>query len=64
VQDLVDKIRYLIEHGVRSCWLVQPPLRTITVFNEEMASSTYDRGTVTDPATEIEVAIDDAFAAP
>ena len=64
VQDLVDKIRYLTEHGVRSCWLVQPPLRTITVFTESMESSTYDRGTVTDPVTEIEVDIDDVFAAP
>jgi Uma2 family endonuclease len=63
-QDLVDKIRFLIEHGVQSGWLVQPPLRTITVFTEDMTSSTYDQGTVTDPVTEIEVDIDDVFATP
>jgi Uma2 family endonuclease len=64
VQDLVDKIRYLIEHGVQSGWLVQPPLRTITVFSEDMASNTYDQGTVTDPVTEIEVDINEVFATP
>jgi len=64
VQDLVDKIRVLIEHGVQSCWLVQPPLRTITVFTEGMESTTYDRGTVTDPVTEIEVDVGEVFATP
>lgn len=64
VQDLVDKIRFLVEHGVQSCWLVQPPLRTITVFTEGMTSTTHDRGTVTDPITEIEVEIDEVFSTP
>jgi Uma2 family endonuclease len=64
VQDLVDKIRFLIEHGVQSGWLVQPPLRTITVFSEDMTSNTYDQGTVIDPTTEIEVDIDEVFATP
>jgi Uma2 family endonuclease len=64
VQDLVDKIRFLIEHGVQSGWLVQPPLRTITVFTEDMTSNTYDQGTVTDPATEIEVNVEEVFSTP
>ncbi|MFB6098911.1 MAG: Uma2 family endonuclease [Salinibacter sp.] len=64
VQDLVDKIRFLIGHGVQTCWLVQPPLRTITVFTEGMESTTYDQGSVTDPVTEIEVDVDEVFATP
>ncbi len=64
VQDLVDKVRVLTEQGVRSCWLVQPPLRTLTVFTENMESTTHDRGTVTDPVTEIEVDVDEVFSTP
>jgi Uma2 family endonuclease len=62
IQDLVDKARFLMEHGVESCWIVQPPLRTITVFTPDMESTTYSSGTVTDPATDIEVDLDDVFS--
>jgi len=62
IQDLVDKARYLMEHGVESCWIVQPPLCTITVFTPDMDSTTHSSGTVTDPATEIEVKLNDVFS--
>ena len=60
-QALVDKIQGLIEAGVRSCWLVQSTLRTLTVFGEEMQLNTFSEGTVTDPATGIEIALKDVF---
>lgn len=62
IQDLVDKARFLLEHGVQSCWIVQPPLRTITVFTPDMESTTHSEGVVTDPATEIEVDLNDVFS--
>ena len=62
IQDLVDKARFLMEHGVESCWIVQPPLGTITVFTPDMESTTYSSGTVTDPATEVEVNVDAIFS--
>jgi hypothetical protein len=52
-----------MDHGVESCWLVQPPLRTITVFTPDMESTTYSSGTVTDPVTEIEVDLKEVFSA-
>lgn len=64
IQGLLDKIRFLLQHGVQSCWLIQPQLRTVTVFTGEMDSATHDRGVLTDPATNIEVDLDDVFAAP
>ena len=60
-QALVDKIQGLIEAGVRSCWLVQSTLRTLTVFGEDMQPNTFSEGTVTDPATGIEIALKDVF---
>jgi len=47
---------------VESCWIVQPPLGTVTVFTPDMESTTYSSGTVTDPATEVEVNVDAIFS--
>lgn len=60
-QELVDKARRLIEHGVESCWLVQPALRTITIFGDDGRSKTHSEGQVSDPATGIEVSLEDVF---
>jgi len=62
IQDLVDKARFLLEHGGESCWIVQPPLRTITLFTPDMESTTYSSGTVTDPATDVELDVEDIFS--
>ncbi len=62
IQDLVDKARFMMEHGVEACWIVQPPIRTITVFTPDMESTTYSSGTVTDPTAEIEVDLDALFS--
>ncbi|WP_022835355.1 Uma2 family endonuclease [Salisaeta longa] len=64
MQDLLDKIRDLLEHGVQSCWLVLPPLKTITVFTAGMESTTYSSGTITDPVTDIAVEWEAVFATP
>lgn len=62
MQDLIDTIRFLLAHGMPSCWLVQPQLRTITVFTEGGAEpKTYSEGTVTDPITDITVDLADVF---
>lgn len=61
IQGLVQKVQALLQNGVQSCWLVQPQLKTITVFTGDMASTTYSDGTVPDPVTDISVAIADVF---
>ncbi len=60
-QDLVDKIRAMLDAGVQSCWLVQPALRTITVFAGAERPETFTRGTLADPATGIEVDLAEVF---
>jgi Uma2 family endonuclease len=73
--DLVQKAKRLLAAGVRSAWIVLPPLQTITVCTRADAGaaatsgglqqSTYEVGeTLTDPATGIEVALADVFDAP
>lgn len=61
VQDLVQKIEFLLEAGVESCWLVQPPLRTVTVFPDRMDGTTVSDGTVTDPVLDLEIDVGEVF---
>jgi Uma2 family endonuclease len=61
VQDSIAKIEVLLNAGVQSCWLVQPPLRTVTVFPGRLEGTTVSSGTVTDPLLDIEVALEDIF---
>ena len=60
-QDLLERIEFLLGAGVQSCWLVQPPLRTVTVFPGSMDGTTVSSGSVTDPVLEIEVPLDEIF---
>ena len=60
-QDVVDKISDMLEADVGSCWLVQPATETDTIFTPGEKPSTVTSGTLTDPATEIEVEIDEIF---
>jgi Uma2 family endonuclease len=61
IQALIDKIDFLLDAGVQSCWLVQPPLRTVTLFPGTMDSTTVSSGSFTDPVLDIEVSIDAIF---
>lgn len=60
-QDVVDTITDMLEAGVQSCWLVQPATETVTIFTPDTKPTTVSEGTVSDPATEIEVEIDAIF---
>lgn len=61
-QDVADKIYDMLDAGVQSCWLVQPAMQTITVYTEGEKPRTFDRGTLTDPATDISVDVGDLFS--
>ena len=61
VQDLVKKIEFLLETGVQSCWLVQPPLRTVTLFSGTLDGTTVSSGSFTDPVLDIEISMTEIF---
>ncbi len=60
-QDVVDKINDMLDAGVRSCWLVQPAMETITIYTEGEKPHTFSTGTATDPVTDIAVDISQIF---
>ena len=60
-QTLVDKIRLMLRLGVRSAWLVQPALQTITLFHPGAKPRTFTEGLIKDDVADIEVALDGVF---
>lgn len=61
VDELVQKIEKYFEHGVKSCWLVQPVLGAITVFTPDMKPHIFSSGEVVDPTCNIRVSLENIF---
>ena len=65
ISELVSKGRRLIRAGTQSVWVVQPPIRTISVLASDRDVKTYEHGeTLHDPSTGIEVDLDRVFRKP
>lgn len=60
-QEVVNKITDMLDAGVQSCWLVQPAMETITIYTTDEKPHTVSTGTVTDPATDIQVEVSEVF---
>ena len=50
-QEVVEKAEIYLRHGVKSCWVVSPPLRTVTVLLPDGREEVFHRGIAKDPAT-------------
>lgn len=61
LQPLVDKIREYGRHGVKSCWLVEPATRVISVFPASGGSRAFTEGTLRDETVGIEIQLGDVF---
>ena len=62
LQPLVDKIRAYGQHGVKSCWLVVPATRVVSVFPAAGGSRAFAEGTLLDEAIGIEIPVAQIFA--
>lgn len=60
-QEAIDKIALYFKNGIKSCWLVHPSIKTITVYTPDMKFKTFTSGIIKDHATDIEVAYEDIF---
>lgn len=61
LDDLTAKTEDYFAAGVKSCWIVQPALHAIAVLHPDAIPEIYTSGDVTDPATGIEVNVDEIF---
>ena len=50
-QEVMDKVEAYLKSGVKSCWVVNPPQRVITIYSGDGSQKTYVEGQVKDPAT-------------
>jgi len=60
--DIFRKIDRYLKHGVASCWVVEPSLRTVKIIGADGTESVHHEGIITDPATGIEVDLDAVFS--
>ena len=61
VQPLIDKFRQYFHHGVKSCWLVEPATRVISVFPCGGGSRAFTEGAVHDEMVNIGIPLADVF---
>ena len=50
-QQVVEKAEVYLRNGVKSCWIVTPPLRTVTILLPDGREEVFHRGPAKDPAT-------------
>lgn len=61
-QETVEKAEIYLRHGVKSCWIVSPPLRTVTILLPDGRQEVFHRGSVKDPAVELGADLDRVFS--
>lgn len=60
--EMMKRVHSYLAHGVKSCWLVDPPMHQVTVFTVDGQRKIYDEGVVTDPATGVTADLAAVFA--
>ncbi|MFZ4763727.1 MAG: Uma2 family endonuclease [Roseimicrobium sp.] len=60
-QEIMDKVDVYFAHGVKSCWIVSPPLHTIQIRTATGYVAQFGHGIATDPDTGLSVDVDAVF---
>lgn len=61
LNDIIEKFEIYLQFGILSCWLVIPPTKTITIFNDIHKPISYSTGTIVDPILKKEICIENVF---
>lgn len=59
--EIRDKTRKYFTQGVKSCWIVQPELQTVSVLHPSEKPRTFDSGMVEDTAIGISIPVEEVF---
>lgn len=62
VNEIIPKIETYFRFGIKSVWLVQPPLKQVAVFTPDMDPQVFVEGDVIDPTLDVRVALDKVFS--
>lgn len=62
VNEIIPKIETYFEFGIKSVWLVQPPLKQVAVFTPELEPQIFIQGDIIDPILDVKVALEEIFS--
>lgn len=62
INDFVPRIEDYFRFGVRSVWLVLPPLKQIAVFARDMDPQVFSEGEVVDPTLDFTISLAEIFS--
>ncbi len=62
LQEIMDKVDFYFAHGVKSAWVIAPPLHLVTIFLPDGSQQTHTSGVVRDPATGITADLEAVFS--
>ena len=62
MQEIMEKVEFYLAYGVKSVWVVMPPLRSVTIFLPDKSQQTHLSGVVHDPATGLTADLDAVFS--
>jgi Uma2 family endonuclease len=60
--EILEKFKAYFELGIKSCWLVDPAINTVTVYSSIDHWQTFSNGEVIDDTVGLRLAIDEIFA--
>ena len=61
-QEVMDKVEAYLQNGVKTCWVVNPPQRAITIYAADGAFKTFVEGQVKDAVTGLAADLDVVFS--
>jgi Uma2 family endonuclease len=61
-QTIMEKIDVYFQNGVKSCWLISPHLKTITIIGADGEEHVFHSGTVRDPYTGLTADVSAVFS--
>ncbi len=62
MHEVMKKVEFYLAQGVRSVWVIAPPLRDVTIFLPDGSQQSHHGGVVTDPAIGIAADLDAVFS--
>ena len=62
IETVINKANALLEIGVKSVWLIQPALQTVSIFSKSNPPKTFVEGIVRDKISGIDLSFEKIFA--
>ena len=62
LEEIIGKAEFYLTNGVKSVWVILPPLHELTIFLPDGSQQSYHNGVVRDPATGLTADLDAVFS--